>query len=125
MSPSETITFNENAVPVYIDRGKGRRRGAIILGGVGIAALAFTGIYGKVEHDAFFAKTTAHPNGDDDAATRLKYIGTGAFIAGCGAITAGVILYLTAPGKEQISDGTAFVPVVGKDQFGFAYGRSF
>jgi tetratricopeptide (TPR) repeat protein len=119
-----TITFSENAVPVYIDRGKGRRRGAIILGGVGIAALAFTGIYGKIEHDAYFDKNNSTAK-QDDAKTNLKYIGTGAFILGCGAITAGVILYLTAPGKEQISDGTAFVPVIGNDQYGFAYSRGF
>ena len=51
----------------------------------------------------------------------LAYLAT----LGLGAVAAGTILYLTAPGKEQISDGTAFAPILAPDQLGFAFSGSF
>ena len=130
-----TITFTEDAVPVYVDRGKGRRRGAIILGGVGVAALAFSGIYSYVQKRAWddAGDTMLHPNqskperdkNQDDIATKVQYIGTGAFILGCGAVVAAGVLYFTAPDKEKISDGTAFAPVITRDGFGLAASGSF
>lgn len=117
------FAFNEAAVAVYVDRGKGRRRAAIILGGVGIAAMAFSGIYsyiGKGDWDS-----AKNPKEQDDIAARVRYVGTGSFILGAGALVAGGILYFTAPDKEKVSDGTAFAPTISKNGVGFAFGGSF
>jgi hypothetical protein len=134
-SKAIAIAFTEDAVPVYVDRGKGRRRGAIILGGVGVAALAFSGIYSYVQKSAWTdaGDMTLHPDqlkperdkNQDDIATKVQYIGTGAFILGCGAVVAAGVLYFTAPEKEKISDGTAFAPVITRDSFGLAASGSF
>ena len=130
-----TITFTEAAVPVYVDRGKGRRRGAIVLGGAGVAALAFSGIYSAVLKKDFDdwgdltmhtnASVTTRENEQDKLTNKVRYIGTGAFILGCGAIVAAGVLYFTSPGKEQISDGTAFAPLITRDSFGLAASGSF
>ncbi len=119
-----SLAFNEAAVAVYVDRGKGRRRAAIILGGVGIAAMAFAGVYSYVgKGDWDDAKGSVKEQ--DDIAARVRYIGTGSFILGAGALVAGGILYFTAPDKEKVSDGTAFAPTVSKNGVGFAFGGSF
>lgn len=118
-SKAITVEFNEAAVAEYIDRGAGRRKGAVILGAAGVATLVGVGIYGFVE------KKNYEENDDEDARKRLRYIGTGLFVVGLGAVVAGTILYLTAPGKEQISDGTAFAPVLAPDQVGFAFSGQF
>ncbi|MDB4960714.1 MAG: hypothetical protein JWP01_713 [Myxococcales bacterium] len=119
-----SITLTETAVPVYIDRGAGRRRGAVILGAAGIGALAFTGVFGYVEK-----KTYEDLNNSLDEANaardRLKYIGTTVFVVGVSAVAAGVILYMTAPGKEQVSDGTAFAPVITNEELGFSVSGRF
>ena len=117
-----TLAFTEKAVPVYVDRGRGRKRGALILGGAGVVALGFVGIYGKLKKDEYEDPT----NTDYDTARKeLRYIGTSVFVVGAGALAAGAILYFTAPGKEQISDGTAFAPMIGSDKFGLAVSGSF
>lgn len=123
-SKALTIEFSENAVAEYVDRGSGRRKGAIILGAAGVATLIGVGIYGFVEKSNY-EDPMAMKEEYDAAKQRLRYIGTGLFIVGLGAVAAGTILYLTAPGKEQISDGTAFSPVVAPDQVGFAFSGSF
>jgi len=123
-SEAITIAMTESAVPVYVDRGAGRRRGALILGGAGVVALAFTGVYGLVRRGDFF---DTEPGGQEerDIKSEVRIVGTTAFIVGAGAVTAGVILYLTAPGKEQISDGTAFAPVITNEELGFAVSGRF
>jgi tetratricopeptide (TPR) repeat protein len=133
-SKAFTITFTEDAVPVYVDRGKGRKRGAIVLGGVGIAALAFSGIYSYVQKGNWTDAgndVTGTPlkqdrdKNQDDIATKVQYIGTGAFILGCAAVVAAGVLYFTAPDREQISDGTAFAPMITHDSVGLAASGSF
>lgn len=119
-----TVEFKEAAVAEYIDRGSGRRKGAIILGVAGVATLIGVGIYGFVEKNNY-EDPMATKDEYDAAQQRLRYLGTGLFVLGVGAITAGAILYFTAPGKEQISDGTAFAPVLAPDQIGVAFGGSF
>lgn len=121
-SKAITVEFKEAAVAEYIDRGAGRRKGAIILGAAGLATLAGVGIYGFIEK-----KNYEDPMAMDfeDAQKRLRYIGTGLFVVGLGAVVAGTILYLTAPGKEQVSDGTAFAPVLSPDQVGVAFSGHF
>lgn len=123
-SKAVTIEFKEAAVAEYIDRGSGRRKGAIILGAAGVATLIGVGIYGFVEKGIYEDPATEMAD-YEAAATRLRYIGTGLFIVGLGAATAGAILYFTAPGKEQISDGTAFTPVLSSDQVGVAFSGRF
>jgi len=128
-----TITFTENAVPVFVDRGKGRRRGALILGGIGVAALAFSGIYSYVQlgnwkdagNDSSVTSKTQRDQNQDDIATQVQYVGTGAFILGCAAVVGAGVLYFTAPDKEQISDGTAFAPMITHDSFGLAASGRF
>jgi tetratricopeptide (TPR) repeat protein len=123
-SQAVTIEFKEAAVAEYVDRGAGRRKGAIILGAAGAATLIGVGIYGFIEKKNY-EDPMAMPDEYDAAQKRLRYIGTGLFVVGLGAIAAGTILYLTAPGKEQISDGTAFSPVLAPDQVGVAFSGSF
>jgi tetratricopeptide (TPR) repeat protein len=123
-SKAITIEFSENAVAEYVDRGSGRRKGAIILGAAGVATLIGVGIYGFVEKSNY-EDPMATKDEYDAAQKRLRYLGTGLFVVGLGAVAAGTILYLTAPGKEQISDGTAFAPVLAPDQVGFAFSGSF
>ncbi|MFN0246603.1 MAG: hypothetical protein ACKV2T_06820 [Kofleriaceae bacterium] len=123
-SRAVAIEFKEVAVPEYVDRGSGRRKGAIVLGAAGVGTLIGVGIYGLVEQSKYCADDEC-TTGDDSAKDRLRYIGTSLFVVGLGAVAAGTILYLTAPGKEQISDGTAFSPVLAPDQVGFAFSGSF
>ena len=119
-----TLEFKEAAVAEFVDRGAGRRKGAIILGAAGVATLIGVGIYGFVEKSNY-----EDPDASEDeynaARDRLKYLGTGLFVLGLGAVTAGAILYFTAPGKEQVSDGTAFAPVLTPDEVGFAVSGRF
>jgi len=123
-SKAVTIEFKENAVPVYVDRGAGRRKGAIIVGAAGLATLIGVTIYGFVEKSVY-----EDPNSTkmeyEDARDNLRYIGTSVFAVGLGAVAAGTILYLSARGQERVSDGTAFAPVVSHDQLGFALSGSF
>ena len=123
-SKAITIEFKEAAVAEYVDRGSGRRKGAIILGAAGVATLIGVGIYGFVEKSNY-EDPAATKEEYDAAQKRLRYLGTGLFVVGLGAVAAGTILYLTAPGKEQISDGTAFAPILAPDQLGFAFTGSF
>jgi len=119
-----TIAFAESAVPVYVDRGAGRRRIGMIVGATGIGVLAFTGVYGLKRRSDFF---DTPPGSEDEKAIKreVRLYGTTVFVVGCGAVAAGVLLYLTAPGKEQISDGTAFAPVITNDEVGFAVSGQF
>lgn len=123
---SETITiaFTESAIPTYVDRGTGRRRIGLVVGGTGVLLLAFTGVYSKVRYDDFFALPPGDPK-EDTIKDEVRLYGTTLFVAGCAAVAAGAVLYLTAPGKEQISDGTAFAPVITNDEVGFAVTGSF
>lgn len=122
-----TIAFTESAIPVYVDRGAGRRRGAMILGAAGVGVLAFTGVYGLIRRNQFFDETKTPPGSAEETEliNEVKILGTVSFVVGLGAVTAGVILYMTAPGKEQISDGTAFAPVITNDEVGFSVSGTF
>ncbi len=120
-SRTVTLAFTERAVPVYVDRGASRRHGALVLGAAGVAAWGFTLFYGL--HEKKIYEDPLHP--DDKAKDRLRYVGTSVFVIGTGAVAAAIFLYLTAPGSEQVSDGTAFAPVIGNDNLGFAVTGSF
>lgn len=118
------VEFKEDAVPVYVDRGAGRRKGAIIVGAVGLATLVGVTIYGFYEKSIYEDPDSTR---EEYTAARdnLRYIGTSVFAVGLGAVAAGTILYFTARGQEQVSDGTAFAPMLSPDQLGFAVSGSF
>jgi len=119
-----TIEVSEDAVPVFVDRGASRRRLAYAAVGVGLATVAvsaFTANHFQNKHnDPLTPEDEA-----ETAGNHVKVTSTIIFVGGCAAIASGVILYLTAPGKEQVSDGTAFAPVITDDQLGFAVSGSF
>ena len=119
-----TLAFTESAIPIYVDRSAGRRRGALILGTAGIGVLAFTGVYGLIRRRDFF-DTMPGSKEEGEIKSEVRILGTVSFVVGAGALAAGVILYVTASGKEQISDGTAFSPVITNDEVGFAVSGSF
>lgn len=128
-----TISFTDVAVPVYVDRGKGRKRGAIVLGAAGVAAMIFSGVYGYLGRQSFddvltdpkYPDRSSQDKRQGEIKDRVFYVGTGAFILGSAAVVAAGVLFFTAPGKEQVSDGTAFAPVVTGDSVGFAASGSF
>ncbi|MBL9017604.1 MAG: hypothetical protein JNL83_25670 [Myxococcales bacterium] len=119
-----SLSVTEAAVPVYVDKGKGRRRGGLILAGVGVGALIFTGVYGLVQRDKFFDDSLTMAE-QDKAKDNLRIFGTTTFIVGLATATTGAILYFTAPRREQVSDGTAFAPLITNDQIGLAASGRF
>lgn len=123
-SKAITISLTETAVAEYVDRGAGRRKTALILAGAGTVTLIGVGIYGFIEKSNY-QDPAAVPDEFNAAKKRLRFIGTSAFVVGAGLAATGLILYFTAPGKEKISDGTAFAPVLAPDQLGFAVSGSF
>lgn len=118
------IDLTEDAVPVFIDRGAGRRKAALFIGAGGIAALAFTGVYGIVQKGKF-DDAAGDPTQQKRIKDQVRYVGTGVFIVGAGLVGAAAFLYFTADGKEQVSDGTAFAPVITNDQLGLAVSGRF
>ena len=118
------VAFTEPAVPVYADRGASRRHTGLILTGVGVLALTGTVLY-VIHEKAINDDTTLSPSARNEAQTNARYIGTGGFLVSAGAIAAGVILYIGAPGRVQVSDGTALAPLVGDGQYGLAMTRGF
>ena len=119
-----SLSITEDAVPVYVDKGKGRRRGGMILMGAGTAALVFTGIYGFVKRNEFFDQSMPSMQSDKDIQDELNRVAIPTFIVGVAAVTTGAILYFTAPRRERVSDGTAFAPLITNDQVGVAaFGR--
>ena len=55
----------------------------------------------------------------------MRYPLTATSLLGIAAITAGVMMYVTAPGKERVSERTAFAPIIGDGQLGFAAAVQF
>jgi hypothetical protein len=120
-----TISVTNDAVPVYVDKGKGRRRGGVILMAAGGAALVFTGVYGIYKRKQFDDVDMPTMAGDDKIKDELNVVAIPTFIVGVAAVTTGAILYFTAPRRERISDGTAFAPLISNDQIGVAAFGSF
>lgn len=119
-----SLVVREDAVPLFRDSGRGRRRGGLILAGVGAGALIFTGIYGLVQRDKFFDDSLSMAE-QDRAKDNLRIFGTTTFIVGLATVTTGAILYFTAPRREQVSDGTAFAPLITNDQIGVSAAGRF
>lgn len=122
-SRSVVVAFDVAAVPVYVDRGKTRRRGAIALAGVGVGAMVASGVWGYLAKQAYDKETD--PDKRASMADDLKYFGTGLFTLGAIAVVGAGVIYFTAPGREQVSDGTAFAPILTRDGFGLAASGSF
>lgn len=118
------VAFGEPAVPVYVDRGRGRRIAGVVTGSVGLGLFVATATYGYYEKRRYDDPNTP-PDELDDTRARVKYIGTTGFLLSVGLITTGVILYLTAPDKVEVSDGTAIAPIIGDDELGLAVAGRF
>lgn len=124
---TEVIVLERAAAPgAAAAPGRGRRITAYVLGGVGVALVATSGIYAKRAYDAYNDDPNKTDAARDDAARKLD-IGTGIFIAGAAAIGAGVILYVTAPkaARPERRDATAVVPLVAPTQLGLAVSGAF
>ncbi len=118
------IDLTQAVIPVFVDRGAGRRKAALFVGAGGVAALAFTGIYGVVQKGKF-DDAEGNPTTQNRIRKQVRYVGTSVFIVGAGLVSAAAFVYFTADGKEQVSDGTAFAPVITRDQLGLAVSGSF
>ena len=85
---------------------------------------AFTGVYAVVMKSKY--EDPATPDEDRPSLrSQLRYVGSGTFIVGVGLLATAGYLYFKAPGKEMVSDGTAFAPVISGDQLGFAVTGAF
>jgi hypothetical protein len=132
---------------VLVDRGAGRRKGAVILaagGGVLWATSVGMSFWAKGRYDQY-AKDgmpiTGHTDGGkfcsptgctpEEAAkaanhyqTIARWVATPIFVGGALAIGGAIVLYVTAPDKERV-DQTVFTPIVAPDQLGVALTRGF
>jgi hypothetical protein len=106
-----------------------RKLAAYIVGGAGVAALGATGILASAARSKW-QSASPHCNAQDhcdakglslnrDART-LGNAATVTFIAGTAAIAAGVVLYLTAPGRSR-ERAVAIAPVVAPGFVGVVY----
>lgn len=116
-----------------LDPGRGRRRLGLIVGVVGVAALAGGATFGVMASTAnqdardICGGSVTDCRGDvaaaqgqiDTARSRgtLATIGVGVGVA---ALAGGALLYLTAPKKLQAPAETALVPTVGRAHLGLA-----
>ena len=139
------LVAGDNAV--IVDRGAGRRKGAIIMaagGAVLWGAAAGISFWAKGRYDIYAMDGRAVTGGDDggkfcsaggctiEEATEganhyqniARWVATPIFIGGALAIGGAIVLYVTAPSKERI-DQTVFAPIVTPDQLGFAITRGF
>jgi tetratricopeptide (TPR) repeat protein len=119
------ISMVDGEADVIVDPGKKRRRIAYGLGAAGIATLAFTLTYCIVERLDY---NSAKDSGDIGAANNdvhhLRTVGTTTFFVGAALVGAAAYLYFTAP-EKPVAEQTAWAPIVGPDQLGFAVSGSF
>jgi hypothetical protein len=95
--------------PTTVDRGAGRRRLGLIVGGVGVAALGAgvgLGLKANADYphgctDEPGGCTAAQVNAADDARA-LGNLGTVVGAVGVAAVAAGAVLYLTAPRARAV-----------------------
>jgi tetratricopeptide (TPR) repeat protein len=139
------LVAGDNAV--IVDRGAGRRKGAIILaagGAVLWGAAAGISYWAKGRYDIYAMDGRAVAGGDDggkycsasgctiEEATKganhyqkiARWVATPIFVGGALAIGGAIVMYVTAPSKERV-DQTVFAPIVTPDQLGFAITRGF
>lgn len=108
---------------VWVDRGGAARKRAYLLGGAGLGIWAIDVgllVIAKHNYDA-----TDHPDQMDTWKNVARYGGTTLFLAGGVAVAGALYLYTKAPGKEQVEEPRALVPVVGPGQLGVAAYGSF
>ncbi len=114
-------------VPILVDRGKGRRKLSLVVGGVGVATLGtcltLNLIWRKGQNDPTLTDEKFY-----DYKDKMRVWGTSMFVAGTALVAGAVVMYLTAPGFEEVIPerrGASVVPVVGGDQVGFAVNGRF
>lgn len=114
----------EPAVPVYADPGRGRRRTGLIFGGVGVALLAGTSVYAFKRRSDYFDSSPGSQE-EREIKNEVRLLGTTGLLLWVGALTTGIILYVTAPGRVEVSDGTALTPIIGDDELGLSLSGRF
>jgi hypothetical protein len=115
--------------------GSSRKTIGIIVGGVGVAGLAFGGIAGLVamsKHDDAKSKCVAYPNhcssdgsaeGPNDDARSFATMSTIGFIGGGALVAIGAALYLTAPKAKAAA--VRILPAVSPASASFTIGARF
>jgi hypothetical protein len=104
---------------VTIDRGRGQRRLAYVIGGAGLGVLAGTAVLGFVGKREYDAGET--PDTWDRWQSIVRYGGTSMFLVGASAVAYAAVLYRRAPGRERVE----VTPVIGHDVVGFTYAKTF
>lgn len=108
---------------VWVDRGGAARKRAYLLGAAGLGVWALdVGVLVIAKHNY---DATDHPDQMQTWQNVARYGGTTLFVAGGVAIAGAAYLYWKSPGKEQVEQQRAVVPVVGPGQLGVAAYGSF
>ncbi len=107
-----------------IDRGRDHKRAGLILGGAGTVVLGASIAFGLYERAQYNDVDTTNAE-RNRIVTRMRYPVTATCLLGVGAIAAGIVMYVAAPGKEREPEGTAFAPIIGDGQLGFAAAGRF
>lgn len=116
------IRFDTFAAARMLDPGRGRRRRAYLVGGIGLGlfvAQGAVGFGGKLYLDEHPPKQATHWN--DFSQFGL----TSVALVGVAGIAVGAYLYLTAPTAYEADHATAWVPIAAPDQLGVAYAGRF
>ena len=111
------------AHPTYLDLGRGRRRAGVVVAVAGTLLLGGSVAFSLYEKHVW--EQEDNPMRQDQIKNRVQYVGGFGFVLSAAAITTGIVLYVTAPDREKLSDGTVFAPVVGDGNYGFALAGRF
>ena len=139
-----SLEMVDGSSTIVVDPGKHRRYAAYGLVAAGGGAWVFTLVYGlakQAEFNCFSTDSNAKCSASDltrkatldktaqlkianNAVDKLNLWGTTSFVLGALAIGGAATLYFTAPERHTV-ESTAFIPVIGPDQVGFAVSRGF
>lgn len=117
------VVVTEAAHPIYLDRGRGRRRAGVVVGVAGTLLLAATVTFSLFEKHQW--EQQMDPRQQDLIKNRVRYIGGFGGVLSLATIATGIVLYVTAPDREKVSDGTVFAPVAGDGNYGFELSGRF
>lgn len=109
-SPGTGAPIGSSDKDAISDPGSGRRKVALVLGGVGVVGIGVGAVFGlkaKSQHDDALARCPTSPCSDEKGVTLNQSAQTSALITdvtmglGVAAIGAGVIVWLTAPSARS------------------------